>query len=178
MRLVVTQNITLDGVIDATEGWFTPSEGDDQADVLAVLQSWMEQEDAMLLGRRTFEEFRGYWPKQTDDETGITEQLNRVRKYVVSSTMDDPEWEHSTVVRDLLGTARQLRETPGQEAVVSGSMSLMEPLIEAGLVDEFRLFVHPVVLGRGKRLFETRADVTLAEARTFSSGIVLLRYES
>lgn len=175
MRLVVVQNITLDGVIEATEGWFTP---DEDLGVLDLQREWMAREDAMLLGRRTFEDFRGYWPHQTDDETGITAKLDAVDKYVVSSTLDDPEWRNSTVVRDPLAAARDLRAAGGQEAVVTGSMSLMEPLIAAGLVDEFRLFVHPVVLGRGKRLFETRAGVRLAESRGFASGVVLLRYET
>lgn len=177
MRLIVTQNITLDGVIEATEGWFEPGDGDDQGDILEVMRSYMEAEDAMLLGRRTFEDFRSYWPRQTDDRTGITAALNAVPKHVVSSTMDDPGWENSVVERDLMEAARALKAADGAECVTTGSMSLMTPLFEAGLVDEVRLFVYPVWLGRGQRLFEGRADLDLLEARPFVSGVTLLRLQ-
>ena len=176
MRLIVTQNITLDGVIEATEGWFEPGDGDDQGDILDVMRSYMDSESALLLGRSTFEDFRSYWPEQTDDTTGITAKLNAVPKHVVSTTMQDPGWENSVVERDLLGAARALRAADGEECVVTGSMSLMDPLFGAGLVDELRLFVYPVWLGRGRRLFEGRLELELLETRAFRTGVTLLRY--
>ena len=94
--LIVTENITLDGVIDATEGWFAPAGDDaevDQSDVEAALREQSEAADALLLGRMTFEDMRGYWPLQTDDTTGITDYLNKVSKYVVSATLQDPAWD-------------------------------------------------------------------------------------
>ncbi len=97
-KLVVTENITLDGVVDASEDWFAPA-GDeevDQSDITEALREQAGAADAVLFGRVTFEEMRGYWPLQTDDETGVTEYLNNVSKYVVSSTMKDPQWEQST----------------------------------------------------------------------------------
>ena len=98
-KLVITENMTLDGVIDASEGWFAPAgdEDFDQSDLNAALREQAEAADALLLGRVTFEEFRGYWPLQTDDETGVTEYLNNVSKYVVSSTIKDPKWERSSM---------------------------------------------------------------------------------
>jgi dihydrofolate reductase len=177
MRLVVIQNITLDGVIEATEGWFAPGDGDDQGDILEVMQSYMPAESAMLLGRRTFEQFRSYWPEQTDDRTGITAQLDAVPKHVVSTTMGDPGWQNSVVETDLLDAARSLKAAPGEECVVTGSMSLMAPLVQAGLVDEYRLFVYPVALGQGQRLFEQRVDLQLRESRAFRSGVTLLRLQ-
>ena len=111
-KLVVTENVTLDGVIDASEGWFAPAgdEGVDQSDINEALRAQAEAADALLLGRVTFEEFRGYWPLQTDDETGVTEYLNNVSKYVVSGTMKDPEWERSTVLSgDLEQNVRELK---------------------------------------------------------------------
>ncbi len=175
MRLIVTQNITLDGVIEATEGWFQPGDGDDQGDILDVMRSYMDAEDAMLLGRRTFEDFRSYWPAQSDDETGIAAKLNAVAKHVVSSTLDDPGWEHSVVERDLLAAAQALKDAPGDEVVTTGSLSLMAPLIDAGLVDEYRLFVYPVALGHGRRLFDRRVDLEVLETRSFRTGVTLLR---
>ena len=182
--LIITENITLDGVIDAAEGWFTPGGGDqdDQVDVLEALREQQSAADALLVGRVTFEQLRGYWPLQTDDPTGITDYLNSVAKYVVSSTLKEPKWDHTTVV----GTAvveevQALKSRSGADIVTTGSMTLVRSLIAAGLVDEYRLFVYPVVLGRGQRLFSDASGVTklrLEESRQFRSGIVLLRYRA
>jgi dihydrofolate reductase len=95
-RLVVTENITANGVIEFTDDWFDPADQDDIDDLLQVMQAQMAAEEALVLGRRTFEDFRGYWPLQADDTTGSTAHLNRVQKYVVSSTMADPAWANST----------------------------------------------------------------------------------
>ena len=180
--LIVTENITLDGVIEATEGWFAPAGDDDvdQSDLIAALTEQREAADAFLVGRTTFEQMRGYWPQQTDDTTGVSEYLNRVSKYVVSRTLQDPAWDPTTVLRGPLTEEIQaLKSAPGADIVVTGSMTLVHALIAAGLVDEYRLFVYPVVLGRGVRLFEEGSDVPrqeLVEARPFRTGIALLRY--
>jgi dihydrofolate reductase len=124
---------------------------------------------------------RGYWPRQTDDLTGVSDYLNRVTKYVVSSTLGDPQWE-GTVVLPGDGFAdelRALKARPGGDIVATGSITLVRSLIAAGLVDEYRLFQYPVVLGRGARLFAegTRIpSLRLIETRPFHSGLVLLRY--
>ncbi|WP_369690818.1 dihydrofolate reductase family protein [Nocardia crassostreae] len=148
--LVVTENITIDGVIDASAGWFTvgDDEGVDQSDILAELRAHTERCDAVLFGRVTFEEMRGYWPQQTDDRTGITDSLNRLRKYAVSRTMGDPGWENSVVLRNL-DEVRAIKDQPGKDIVSTGSIRLVHDLIAADLVDEFRLFVYPVVIGQG-----------------------------
>jgi dihydrofolate reductase len=181
-ELVVTQNITLDGVIDAADGWFQPSgeEGADQSDVIGAIREQSANSDALLVGRVTFEQLRGYWPLQADDVTGVRDHLNQVHKYVVSTTLQDPAWERSTVLHGpLLDAVRELKAQPGRDMVVTGSLSLMPELVAGGVVDEYRLFVYPVVLGRGQRLFADATTVPrlrLAEARPFRSGIVLLRY--
>jgi dihydrofolate reductase len=181
--LVVTENITIDGVIDATEGWFSVTDDPavDQSDLREALGEQSAAADAVLFGRVTFEEMRGYWPAQTDDTTGVTDYLNRVSKYVVSGTLDDPRWEHTTVLPadGFEDAVRALKAEPGRDIVTTGSITLVHALIGAGLVDEYRLFVYPVVLGRGRRLFPDGTDVPtlrLAEARPFRSGVVLLRY--
>jgi dihydrofolate reductase len=182
LHLAITQNITLDGVIEATGGWFSPAGQDapDVSDIEEELRDQMGREDGLLLGRSTFEEFRGYWPKQTDDATGITDHLNNVQKYVATTTLESPEWDRTTLLRGpLLEEVEALREMPGNDLGVTGSISVVHQLIEARLVDEYRLFVYPVVLGRGKRLFVEGADVPklrLVEAKPFRSGIVLLKY--
>ena len=182
--LIVTQNITVDGVIDTAEGWFSPADGNDvdPSDIMAALREQSAASDALLVGRVTFEQFRGYWPAQTDDRTGVRDHLNAVQKYVVSQTLDDPAWERSTVLRGpITDEVRALKQQPGKDIVATGSMTLMPELIAAGLVDEYRLFVYPVVLGRGRRLFEDATKVPalgLVEARPFRSGVVLLRYRA
>ena len=181
-KLVVTENITLDGVIDASEGWFAPAgeEETDQSDLNEALREQAAAADAVLFGRVTFEEMRGFWPLQTNDETGVTEYLNNVEKYVVSDTMTEPQWQHSTVLSgEIEGNIRDLKGREGKDIVVTGSVTLVHELITQGLVDEYRLFVDPVVMGRGARLFEDATNVgtlRLADCRPFRSGIVLMRY--
>lgn len=180
-ELVVTENITVDGVIDAKEGWFLPAGGDavDRSDHEAAIREQREAADALLVGRVTFEELRGYWPQQHDDPTGISGYLNAVSKYVVSSTLDDPGWDNTTVLR---GPASDevlaLKAQPGKDIVATGSMRLVRALIADGLVDELRLFVYPIALGHGQQLFSDVRGLSLrlAEARPFRSGVVLLRY--
>jgi dihydrofolate reductase len=180
--VIVTENITLDGVIDAAEGWFAPAgeEDVDQSDLIAAVSAQRDAADAFLVGRTTFEQMRGYWPQQADDPTGISEYLDKVSKYVVSGTLEDPGWDRTTVLRGPLAKEIQaLKSAPGADIVVTGSMTLVRDLIAAGLVDEYRLFVYPVVLGRGRRLFAEATNVPrlqLVETQPFRSGIVLLRY--
>ncbi|THA23753.1 dihydrofolate reductase [Streptomyces sp. RKND-216] len=182
--LIVTENITLDGVVDADGGWFQPA-GEpetDQSDALGVLRAQMAAADAFLVGRVTFEQMRGYWPEQTDDATGIAAYLNTIRKYVVSGTLTDPGWEPTTVLRgDPMTEIRALKEAQGRDIVVTGSVRLARALVGSGLVDEYRLFVYPVALGRGRRLFPDGVEahgLRLAESRPFRSGVVLLRYRT
>jgi dihydrofolate reductase len=178
-KLVITENITLDGSIEMLDDWFDPQLQDDE--LLEETHRQDAQADAMLLGRQTFEDFRGYWPKQSYDATGITDYLNSVSKYVVSSTMTDPEWKNSTVLTgDPVQRAQALKAEPGKDIVLTGSIGLAHTLIAAGVVDEYRLFVYPAVQGRGRRLFPDGKSIptlTLAEPpKSFPSGITLLRY--
>lgn len=137
--------------------------------------------DAFLVGRVTFEQMRGFWPKQTEDTTGVSDYLNRVSKYVVSSTLHDPDWVHSTVLSgDLDEGIRELKSQPGGDIVTTGSITLVHRLVAAGLVDQYRLFVYPVVLGSGARLFAEATSVPglqLDQAQPFRSGIVALTYQ-
>jgi dihydrofolate reductase len=178
-KLVITENMTLDGSIEMLDDWFDPQLQDE--DLLEESHRQDAQADALLVGRQTFEDFRGYWPMQTDDATGITDYLNQVAKYVVSSTMTDPGWKNSTVLTgDPVERIRALKAEPGKDIVLTGSISLAHTLIVAGVVDEYRLFVYPAVQGRGRRLFPDGMSIptlTLVEApKSFRSGITLLRY--
>jgi dihydrofolate reductase len=180
--LAITQNITVDGSIEMLGDWFDPQGPADQdtSDLQEELHRQDRTADALVLGRQTFEDLRGYWPLQTDDKTGITDYLNQVQKYVVSSTMTDPNWQNTTVLTgDPADLVSALKEEPGQDIVVTGSITLCHALIEAGLVDEYRLFVYPVVQGRGRRLFPDGFEVprlNLLDAKVFRSGITCSRY--
>lgn len=179
-RLIVTQNITLDGSIEMRGDWFSPEAENDQDDLIDEMARQDATNDAVRFGRRTFEDMRGYWPQQVDDQTGVTDTLNRLTKYVISSTMTDPGWDRSVVLTgDPVDEVRTLKETDGMDIVCTGSISLVHALVPAGLVDEYRLFVYPVVQGGGRRLFPDGYQMPrleLLEARSFRSGIVLVRY--
>ena len=181
-KLAVTQNITLDGSIEMLTDWFDPL-GSGTADTSDLIEENHRQDsdaDALVLGRQTFEDMRGFWPKQSDDPTGTTDYLNRVQKYVVSSTLDEPEWENSTVLTGDPGDqVRDLKQQDGLDIVVTGSITLTHALIEAGLVDEYRLFVYPSVQGRGRRLFPDGFEIPqlrLVDSKAFRSGITLQCY--
>ncbi|MFE9249087.1 dihydrofolate reductase family protein [Streptomyces sp. NPDC007088] len=180
--LAITQNITVDGSIEMLTDWFDPAvQGDDSmGDLMAESRRQDEQADALVLGRRTFEDFRGYWPRQTADTSGITAYLNRVQKYVVSTTLTEPGWENSRILGpDPVEAVAALKAGEGKDVVVTGSITLTHTLIAAGLVDEYRLFVYPAVQGRGRRLFPEGTVIPrlrLTDARSFRSGVVYQRY--
>ncbi len=160
--LAVTENTTVDGSIEMLGDWFDPQgQGAvDSADLMEELHRQGSQSDALLLGRQTFEDFRGYWPLQTEDPTGISAYLDQVQKYVVSSTLTDPAWQNSTVL-------------------AGDPVAAVHALVAAGLVDEYRLFTYPVVQGRGRRLFPDGFEaprLRLLESRAFRSGITYARY--
>lgn len=151
-------------------------------DLMAEIHAQDQRADALLVGRQTFEDLRGFWPHQTDDTTGITAYLNQVPKFVASSTMTDPGWENTDVLSgDMVKRVCSLKESDGKDIVLTGSISLSHTLIGAGLVDEYRLFVYPVVQGRGRRLFPDGYEaprLELRDSKWFRSGIALLVYTS
>ena len=189
--LIVTENITVDGVIDLSAGWFLPAGADgggpDASDHEEAVREQREASDAFLVGRETFEQMRGYWAHRADDATGIGANLDAVPKYVVSRTLAEPGWENTTVLGGALtDEILALKERDGADIVTTGSIRLVHALVAAGLVDEFRLFVHPVVVRSGARLFEPAdaptasavSSLRLVETRPFRSGVVLVRYRT
>lgn len=174
--LIVTQNITLDGSIEMLGDWFNPEAHDDE--LTAELCRQDETADALLLGRQTFCDFRRYWPHQTDDPTGIADYINSVAKYVVSSTITDPQWSNSTILSgNFVEQVRTLKAAPGGDIVATGSTTLCHSLIAAGLVDEYRLFTYPFVQGGGRRLFPDGTTISgllpAAAPVTFPGGVTL-----
>lgn len=178
MRLVVTENVTLDGAVEMLDSWFDPTDQDPE--LAAEIRRQDEHCDALLLGRQTFEDFRGFWPHQTDDPTGVSDQLNRVWKYVVSSTLSDPGWQNSTLLPgDPVDEVRHLKQQPGADLVLTGSITLAHAVLAAGLVDELRLFTYPAVQGRGRRLFpdgHVVGRLRLLDSRAFAGGVTYSSY--
>jgi dihydrofolate reductase len=183
-KLVVTEFVSLDGVMQAPggedfkyPGWtFAFDRGDDGNEF--KLQETLESE-ALLIGRVTYESFAGAWPSR---EGPFAEKFNSMPKYVVSSTLEDPEWNNTTVLKgDAVQAASKLKEDLDGIVQVPGSLRLVQALIEADLVDELHLMVFPVVLGTGRRLFgETseKSDWRLTEARPVGpEGVLVLIYE-
>jgi dihydrofolate reductase len=183
-KIVVTEFISLDGVIEDPGGsedykyggWaFEFSRGDDGDRF--KLDETMDSE-ALLLGRKTYEGFAAAWPSR---EGEFADKFNSMPKYVVSSTLTDPEWTNSTVLSgDLATEVSKLKEELDGDIVVHGSAQLAQALVDQGLVDELRLMVFPVVLGTGKRLFGETSDkrpLRLADSKVVGDGVAILTYE-
>ena len=133
-----------------------------------------------MLGRRTYEGFASAWPSMTD-EVGFADKMNTMPKYVVSSTLEKAEWPGSRLIRgNVADEVRRLREEPGQDLLLSGSAQVFNALKDEDLIDLYRFMVHPVILGKGARLFSDDQDqrsLKLTTAKPFKSGIVILEYE-
>jgi dihydrofolate reductase len=188
-RLVVLEYTSIDGVIQAPGhageddaggfrhgGWTQPQMSDHRR---YVAESFYAA-DAFLLGRLTYEIFAEYWPTVTDPTDEIATALNTRPKYVASSTLREPTWDHTVVLGpDIPAEVAALKAQPGRELLVVGSGRLANALFDHALVDEYRLMVHPIVLGSGKRLFAETTNarpMDLIDARSTSSGLVLITY--
>ena len=185
-RIVITEFVSLDGVVEAPGGgenfkyggWsFEINRGKEGEKF--KLDETMSSE-ALLLGRVTYEGFAAAWPSRTD-EFGFADKFNSMPKYVVSSTLEDPEWNNSTVLKgDVVDEVSKLKQEQGGDIVVHGSPQLVQTLIENDLVDEYRLMVFPVVLGSGKRLFGETTDkksLQLVDSKVVGDGVAILVYQ-
>jgi dihydrofolate reductase len=183
-RIVVTEFVSLDGVMEDPGGaedfkhggWSFEFKRGDDGDKFKLDEAL--ESEALLLGRVTFEGFADAWPER---EGEFADKFNSMPKYVVSSTLDDPEWNNSTVVKgDLAAEVAKLKDEVDGDIVVHGSAQLVQGLLESDLVDEVRLMVFPVVLGSGKRLFgetDDKKGLRLAHSKTVGDGVTILVYE-
>jgi dihydrofolate reductase len=165
--------ISLDGVIESPETWHFPYFNDEMG---AAVGEMMSGTDATLLGRQTYDEFASYWPS-ADPADPITGVMNGARKYVVSTTLTDAEWENSSVVTgDVVAELTTLKQD--NNLGTTGSATLVRWLLEQGLVDELHLLVHPIVVGHGKKLFADGETVPLelVSSTTFTTGVLHLVY--
>jgi dihydrofolate reductase len=185
-KIVVTEFISLDGVIEAPgggedykhAGWTFEIDRGEEGDKFKLDE--LAEAEAQLLGRVTYEGFAAAWPTM-EDAAGFAEKMNSMPKYVVSSTLQEASWENSTILRGDLAdeVARLHREIDGV-ILVAGSAQLVQGLLEHDLVDELRLMVFPVLLGEGKRLFgdvSGKKPLNLVSTKTLGAGVALLTYE-
>jgi dihydrofolate reductase len=183
-RIVVTEFVSLDGVVEAPGGgesfkhggWSFEIARGDEGDQFKLDETMSSE--ALLLGRVTYEGFAAAWPTRDGE---FADKFNNMPKYVVSSTLEDPEWNNSTVLEgDVAKAVAKLKQEQDGDIVVHGSARLVQTLVEHDLVDEFRLMVFPVVLGSGKRLFGETSDkkpLRLVDSKTVGDGVAILVYE-
>jgi dihydrofolate reductase len=173
-NLIVSENLTVDGIMES------PDLSYQSEDMIEVNRQYMLAADALLLGRKTYQEFAGFWPFQTNDQTGVADYINKVAKYVVSSTLDSTDWHNTSILSgDPTAQITALKQQNGKDIVVTGSGELVWSLMRQSLVDEYRLFITPTVRGHGKRLFPDGINAQKLqpiETRAFDSGVVLIRY--
>jgi dihydrofolate reductase len=182
-RIVVTEYISVDGVVEAPSGtetfervgWTDDFSRGPEGETFKFEET--RASDALLLGRVTYDEFAPVWPQIPGE---FADMFNAMPKYVVSSTLENPKWNNTTVLRgDVVEEVAGLKKRFDRDIVVHGSPQLAQTLIEHDLVDELRLMVYPVIVGAGKRLFaETsgKKNLHLVETRTFNDGITVLVY--
>jgi len=183
-RIVVTEFVSLDGVMEdpggsenfGQGGWSFKISRGDEGDKFKLDETFAS--DALLLGRVTYEGFAEAWPSR---EGEFADKFNNMPKYVVSSTLDEPEWQNSTVLKgDVVEEVGKLKQEQDGDIVVHGSARLVQTLIEHDLVDELRLMVYPVVLGSGKRLFGETSDgkpLRLVDSKVVGDGVAILIYK-
>ena len=187
-RVVVVNNVTLDGVMQAPArpdedprgdfkhgGWAL---GKDDEVMGRVMGARMSQPGALILGRRTYEDFYAVWPKRTDNP--FTDKLNSVQKYVASRTLSEPlPWSNSTLLEgDAADAVAELKRRPGENLGILGSGELIQSLMQRDLIDEWVLLIHPLVLGSGRRLFAEGSSATLRLVETVptTTGVIIATY--
>lgn len=185
-KLVVTEFITLDGVMEDPGGaenskfggWAFKFNRGPEGDKFKSDELFAAA--AFLLGRVTYQGFAAAWPSRKD-EVGFADRMNGLPKYVVSTTLERADWNNSKIIRDnLVEQVSKLRAMPGGDILVAGSGQLVRTLLKHDLVDEYRLMVFPAVLGGGKRLFQDGSEISalrLVEAKPVDSGIIILTYQ-
>src|SRR5712691_5566376 len=178
-RIVAGLFMSLDAVVESPDKWTFPYFNDE---VGQVIQSQMDASDAVLLGRRTYEEWAAYWPDKTAQDDSFADFINDTQKFVVSTTLKSVDWRNSTLLTgNLAEELTKLKQQPGKDIAISGSVTLVGSLLRDRLLDELSLLVNPVVVGTGKRLFEDpsgQVPLKLEESRTLSNGVLALRYET
>lgn len=175
-KIVVTEYLSLDGIMDEPGHWSMPFWNDEAA---RFKYDELFASDALLLGRVTYQGFAAAWPTMTG--TGdFGERMNNLPKFVVSTTLKNLEWNNSRLIdMNVVEEIAKLKAQSGQDILIAGSGKLVHSLMPHGLIDEFRIMVHPIILGGGKRLFQDgnpRLKLKLVKTQTTAMGIAILTY--
>lgn len=176
-KIVVSEFLSADGVMEAPDTWQFPFQTEEMG---AITERQTRDTDAFLLGRVTYEIFAGFWPTQTHNEFGVADKMNSAPKYVVSTTLQKADWNNSTQIKsNVIEEIRKLKQQPGSKIGIIGSVTLVHSLLDAGLIDEIQVLVHPIVLGKGIRLFHDgyRSPMKLADSKILANGVVFLSYQ-
>lgn len=176
-KIVVGEFVSLDGVMEMPETWQFPFQTDEMG---AITERQIRDADAFLLGRVTYAGFAQFWPTQTNNEFGVADKLNSAPKYVVSTTLQTADWNNSTLIKsNVIEEIRKLKQQSGGEIGIIGSAKLVHSLLDADLIDEVQVLVHPLVLGKGIRLFVNgyHSSMKLADSKILSNGVVYLSYQ-
>jgi dihydrofolate reductase len=175
-KVAAVELVSLDGVMESPEEWAFSYSNDEME---AANAKGMAASDAMLLGRVTYEQMAAFWREQPGG-TPMVDYINSVQKLVVSTTLEEAGWNNSALIKDdVTKEIAELKRQPGKDITIIGSAILVRSLLKAGLLDELRLMVHPVVLSGGKRLFEDEGEqesLKLVSSETFATGVVSLAY--
>jgi dihydrofolate reductase len=183
-KVIVQQFVTLDGVMQAPGdpnefecgGWQRPYQCEDQ---LTYIVEQAYEAEALLLGRKTYEHFATAWPSMTG-MLGLADRMNTMPKFVASRTLKQVEWNATLICGDIAEEVIKLKQQPGRDLLVVGSGDLVQTLIKHNLIDEYRIWVHPVVLGCGQRLFREGSEkivLSLVDTKTTSTGAVIITYQ-
>ena len=176
-KLIAQTFLTIDGVMEAPDKWQLGNDLFDEK-MGEPIGGAFQSAGALLLGRVTYQEFAGYWPKQTNDP--FAELLNSMPKYVASNTLKTADWSNTRIVSgDIPKEISALKRELAKDLLIVGSAQVISSLTAAGVIDEYQLFLHPIVVGKGKRLFKDGIDptlLTLESSQRFGTGVVELRY--
>ena len=180
-KVIVSEWVTLDGVFDGDtmDKWFNPFQSASRA---AHITEVVGACGALVLGRTTYEMLGPFWSAQKTDELGPAAKLNGVTKYVVSSTLKRADWHNSTIIKDdVVAALTALKRQPGDDILILGSAALVQSLMAADVIDEYRFLVHPIAVGGGQRFFKegmATPKLDLLGARPFDKGVVELHYRT
>jgi dihydrofolate reductase len=179
-KLIVSAWITLDGIFDADlmQQWYAPFDSESRQNytrdgILAC--------DAFMFGRKTYEMLAPYWSSLKNNEMGVADKLNSAPKYVASTKLKKADWNNSTIIgEDLVEEITRLKQQPGREIQIEGSATLVQSLMEADLIDEYRFLVHPIIMGTGKSFFKDGMQtkgLNLVKIEPLDKGVIALYYE-
>ncbi len=173
-KILISQFLTLDGIMEAPEKWNPKYLGDEE--VVREILTDFSASDLLLLGRTSYDFFAARWPSRTG---AMAEYFNNIPKLVVSSTLQKPEWHNTTIIR--VTDIEEIKKQSGKNILVFGSYELVQTLMRENLIDEYKLYVYPLTLGNGRRLFEqgtAEQTLKLIAAKQFASGVVAMTYQS